>query len=248
MLYDFHFVKVYYGLECGLSCSVWAWEECVFCCCWMKYLIKLVDGAKYWFSACWICQSLIKECWSFRVQKWLCSFLLAVLSVLHHVFWRCLVRCIHTEGYYVFSEGWLFFHHVIPSFIAYSLPCSALHFVWNWCGYFSFLLVSVSVVYMEKAMAPHSSTLAWKIPWAEEPGRLQSMGSLRVRHDWTTSLSLFTLMHWRRKWQPTPVFLPGESQGWGSLVGCCLWGRTELDTTEVTQQQQRGLSFSISFF
>ena len=48
----------------------------------------------------------------------------------------------------------------------------------------------------------------------EEPGRLQSMGSLRVRHDWATSLSLFAFMHWRRKWQPTPVFLPGESQGW----------------------------------
>ena len=69
-------------------------------------------------------------------------------------------------------------------------------------------------------MAPHSSTLAWKIPWMEEPGRLQSMGSQRVGHDWATSLSLFTFMHWRRKWQPTPVFLPGESQGWGSLVGC----------------------------
>ena len=51
------------------------------------------------------------------------------------------------------------------------------------------------------------------------------MGSLKVRHDWATSLSLFTCMHWRRKWQPTPVFLPGESQGQGSLVGCCLWGR-----------------------
>ena len=69
-------------------------------------------------------------------------------------------------------------------------------------------------------MAPHSSTLAWKIPWMEEPGRLQSMGSLRVRHDWATSLSFFTFMHWRRKWQPTPVLLPGESQGQGSLVGC----------------------------
>ena len=57
----------------------------------------------------------------------------------------------------------------------------------------------------EKAMAPHSSTLAWKIPWTEEPGGLQSMGSLRVRHDWGTSLSLFTFMHWRRKWQPTLV-------------------------------------------
>ena len=78
---------------------------------------------------------------------------------------------------------------------------------------------------MQKAMAPHSSTLAWKIPWMEEPGSLQSMGSLRVRHDF---------MHWRRKWQPTPVFLPGESQGRGSLVGCRLWGRTESDTTEAT--------------
>ena len=46
--------------------------------------------------------------------------------------------------------------------------------------------------------------------------------------------SLFTFMHWRRKWQPTPVFLPGESQGWGNLVGCHLWGRTESDTTEAT--------------
>ena len=78
--------------------------------------------------------------------------------------------------------------------------------------------------WVEKAMAPHCSTLAWKIPWTEEPGRLQSMGSRRVRHDWATSLSLFTFLHWRKKWQPTPVFLPGESQGRGSLVGCRLWG------------------------
>ena len=77
-------------------------------------------------------------------------------------------------------------------------------------------------------------TLAWKIPWMEEPGRLQSMGSLRVGHDWPTSLSLFTFMHWRRKWQSTPVFLPGEPQGQQSLVGCRLWGHIELDTTEVT--------------
>ena len=70
--------------------------------------------------------------------------------------------------------------------------------------------------------------------WAEEPGGLQSMGSLRVGHNQATSLSLFTFMPWRRKWQPTPVFLPGESQGLRSLVGCCLWGRTESDTTEVT--------------
>ena len=86
----------------------------------------------------------------------------------------------------------------------------------------------------EKAMAPHSSTFAWRIPWMEEPGGLQSMGSRRAGHDWATSLSLFTLMQWRRKWQPTPVFLPGESQGRGSLVGCHLWGRTESDTIEAT--------------
>ena len=87
---------------------------------------------------------------------------------------------------------------------------------------------------LEKAMAPHCSTLAWKLSWTKEPGRLQSMGSLRVGHGSVTSLSLFTFMHWRRKWQPTPVFLPGESQGRGSLVGCHLWGHTESDTTEAT--------------
>ena len=71
----------------------------------------------------------------------------------------------------------------------------------------------------EKVMAPHSSSLAWKIPWTEEPGRLRSMGSWGVGHDWATSLSLFTLMHWRRKWQPTPVFLPGKSHAQRSLAG-----------------------------
>ena len=74
-------------------------------------------------------------------------------------------------------------------------------------------------------MASHSSTLPWKIPGTEEPGRLQPMGLLWVGHNWATSLSLFTFMHWRRKWQPTPVFFPGESQGRGSLVGCHLWGQ-----------------------
>ena len=77
----------------------------------------------------------------------------------------------------------------------------------------------------EKAMAPHPSTLAWEIPWMEEPGGLKSMGSLRVGHNSVTSLSLFIFMHWRRKWQSTPVFLPGESQGWRCLVSCHLWDR-----------------------
>ena len=96
------------------------------------------------------------------------------------------------------------------------------------------LLIVTYTRLWEKAMAPRSSTLAWQIPWREEPGRLQSMGSLGVGHNWATSLLLFTFMHWRRKWQPTPVFLPGESQGQGSPVGCHLWGRTESDATEVT--------------
>ena len=86
----------------------------------------------------------------------------------------------------------------------------------------------------EKARAPHSSTVAWQIPWTEEPDGLKSMGSLRVGHDWATSLSLSTFMHWRRKWLPTPEFFPGESHGRSSLVGCSPWGRTESDTTEVT--------------
>ena len=127
-------------------------------------------------------------------------------------------------GFFTISTTW---KPLLIWFLAGSSPFLGL---WKvdyenyWC------LVSSS----EKAMAPHSSTLAWKLPWTEEPGRLQSMGLLRVGHDWVTSLSLFTFMHWRRTWQPTPVFLPGESQGWGSLVGCRLWGRAESDMTEAT--------------
>ena len=82
----------------------------------------------------------------------------------------------------------------------------------------------VSPCQSKPPMAPHSSALTWKISWMEELGGLQSMGSLRVRQDWTTSLSLFTFMYWRKKWQPTPIFLPGESQWWRSLVGCSPWG------------------------
>ena len=105
-----------------------------------------------------------------------------------------------------------------------SLPVSANEIFFPPERQLLFLTLSIDSL-SEKAMAPHSRTLAWKIPWMEEPGGLQSMGSLRVGHDWATSLSLFTFMHWRRKWQPTLVFLPGESRGRGSLVSCCLWGR-----------------------
>ena len=77
-------------------------------------------------------------------------------------------------------------------------------------------------------------------PMDREAWQAAVHGVTRVGHDRAISLSLFTFMHWRRKWQPTPVFLPGESQGWGSLVGCRLWGSTESDMTEATQQQQQG--------
>ena len=80
----------------------------------------------------------------------------------------------------------------------------------------------------EKAMTPHCSTLAWKIPWTEEPRRLQSMGSLRVGQDWAISLSLFTFMHWRRKWQPTPMFLPGDGGAWWAAIYVAAQSRTRL--------------------
>ena len=74
-----------------------------------------------------------------------------------------------------------------------------------------------SSVQAEKATAPHCSTLAWKVPCTEEPGGLQSMGSLRVGPDWVTSLSLFTFMHWRRKWQPSVLAwrIPGTGEPGG---------------------------------
>ena len=83
-------------------------------------------------------------------------------------------------------------------------------------------------------MAPHSSTLAWKNPmdrgawWAAVHGVARSRTRLS---DFTFTFHFHAL---RGKRQPTPVFLPGESQGRGRLVGYRLWGRTESDTTEVT--------------
>ena len=88
-------------------------------------------------------------------------------------------------------------------------------------------------------MATHSSTLAWKIPWTDG-GAWQAAVHGVAKSRTQLSDFTFTFMHWRRKWQPNPVFLPGESQGQRSLVVCRLWGRTESDTTEATQQQQQG--------
>ena len=80
-------------------------------------------------------------------------------------------------------------------------------------------------------MVPHSSTLAWKLP-----GRRSLVGCSTWGPEESDRLSdfTFTFMHWKRKWQPIPVFLPGESQERRSLVGCHLWVRTESDTTEAT--------------
>ena len=132
------------------------------------------------------------------------------------------------------DRHWSAFCH--PSFASARISCKWNHSVQHPMNGASMdnMEIGEEKLSKEKAMEPHSSTLAWKLPWMREPGRLRSMGSLRVWHNWATSLSLFTFMHWRRKWQPIPVFLPGESQGRGSLVGCYLWGRTELDTTEAT--------------
>ena len=86
-----------------------------------------------------------------------------------------------------------------------------------------------------------SSTLAWKIPWMEEPGWLQSMGSLESdTTEWLHSHFSLSCIG-EGNGQPTPVFLPGESQGWGSLLGCHLWGCTESDMTKAMQQQQKVL-------
>ena len=103
---------------------------------------------------------------------------------------------------------------------------------------------------LEKGMATHSGILAWRIPWTEEPGGLQPIGSQRVGHDWGDLAQMYPQLrqnsncqgflclphavYRRRQWQPTPVLLPGKSHGRRSLVGCSPWGRTESDTTEAT--------------
>ena len=106
------------------------------------------------------------------------------------------------------------------------------------------LLTSLEWV-TEKAMAPHSSALAWKIPRAEEPRRLQSMGSRRVGHDWTTSLSL--LFHALEKEMAThSSVLAWRIQGMAEPRATRLWSRTKSDTTAVTQQQWLSSSSRLS--
>ena len=144
----------------------------------------------------------------------------------------CLYGTLHMDGvirYVLFVTKW-FLSHCVLRFTCFVASHWLLNFTFSKSDFWWYFILNFS----EKAMAPHSSTLAWKIPRMEKPGGLQSMGSLRVGHDWATSLSLSTFMHWRRKWQPTPVFLPGESQVRWSLVGCHLWDCTESNMTEAT--------------
>ena len=143
------------------------------------------------------------------------SNLSSILSVLLHVFWGLVVKNMSLKLLY-FPNNWPFLKIIIKKSLA---KCVCVR---------QSILSSISIQLQWHPL--QSSCL--ENPWTEEPARLQSMGSLRIGPDWTTSLSLFTFLHWRRKWQPTPVFLPGESQGRGSLVGCHLWGHTELDITE----------------
>ena len=83
-------------------------------------------------------------------------------------------------------------------------------------------------------MAPQSSTLAWKTPWTEEPGRLQSMGSLRVGHDLNNFTFTFHFHALEKEMATYSSILAWRIEGRRSLVGCHLWGRTESDITEAT--------------
>ena len=160
--------------------------------------------------------------------------------------WFCV--CVHVQELLFFLYEYLLYeliNYLFPQYNFFFLKVKPVHLIGD--------------IYGEGNGNPLQYSCR-KMPWMEEPGELQSMGLWRVGHDWAISLSLlirtrlsdFTLTFhfhaWRRRWQPTPVFLPGESQGQGSLVGCRLWGCTELDTTEVTwrQQQQQHVEYYLS--
>ena len=124
----------------------------------------------------------------------------------------------------------------------------------HWCPQTGYL--TLGIIYRilrrhtEKAMAPHSSTLAWKTPRTEEPGRLQSMGSRRVGLNWATSLSLFTFMHWRRKWQPTLVSClenPRDGGAWWAAVYGVAQSRTRLKwlSSSSSSKTQPGVSQAV---
>ena len=164
----------------------------------------LIDGSPFGFQIMLLWTSVYKYLSCYFEYIW-GHITIRISSLSHSIVFLYFFALVNEEGFLVSP--------------CYSLELCiqmGLSFLFSFAFHiFYFLYITYLVL-----MAPHSSTLAWKIPWTEEPGGLQSMGSRRVGHDWVTSLSFFTFMHWRRKWQPTPVFLPGESWGQGSLVGC----------------------------
>ena len=121
--------------------------------------------------------------------------------------------------------------HLFPIYLAWS-DGTRCHDVGFWMSSFksTFSLSSFTL----KGNGTPLQYFCLENPMDGEAWKAAVHGVTRVGHDWATSLSHFTGMHWRRKWQPTPVFLPGESQGRRSLVGWHLWGHTESDMTEAT--------------
>ena len=142
--------------------------------------------------------------------------------------------------------------HVSLSILVSSV-CMPSSGIARWYGSsISSFLRNLHTVLPEKAMAPHSSTLAWKIPWTEEPGRLQPMRSLRVGHYWATSLSLFTFMHWRRMATHPSVLawrIPGtgEPDGLPSL-GSHRVGHDWSDLAVAAADGQKGIDYKLGVF
>ena len=183
----------------------------------------------WWHIEIIICISDIKQYLSFHL--WFIS-LTVIASKSIHV----------ANGKVVFFNNWVVLHCIYVPHLYSSVDehLSCIHILAivsnaaiNLRLYVFFLIIFFSwyIHTLEKAMATHSSTLAWKIPWTEEPGRLQSMGSWRVRHDWS-DLVAYTYsgvgkIPWRRERLPTPVFWLGESHGLYSP-----WGCKELDMSE----------------
>ena len=138
------------------------------------------------------------------------------------------------HSFTMLSEYFNFFHQNVDSY--HQQPCHQSNEINFWSAVESPLKSLTNFFHgtsqaWEKAMAPHSSTLAWKIPWTEEPGGLQSMRSLRVGHDWATSLSLFTFMHWRRKGnllQCSCMENPRDGGAWWAVVYGVTQSRTRL--------------------
>ena len=187
-------------------------------------------------QGCWILLNAFPAC--IEMIMWVLSFIL-------------LLWCIVLIDFHVNPTlySWNKFHLVI----SYNLFYMLLYLL---CQYFIEIFISVfihtlfySFLFLVMSLTGEGNGTPLQYSCLENPmnggawwATVHGVAKNRTRlSDFT-----FTFMHWRRKWQPTPLFLPGESQGRGSLVGCHLWGRTESDTTEATQQQQQ-TSLTINF-